>query len=303
MSDLTLRRPLVPTFTSSAIVTPAFLVCSALLAAAVEHEISFILYPGLGHAKARLVGAVVGGILFGSLGGLALLLPRKSVAVLALALGCVLAASLAGGLVMPADAMPITVRFGKAALITMPLMVAVLLVLQAGTDPRRANIRPVVAAIMSEWSWAVLVAATLAGTAWYVLASHRILFWDSVGYWNTSDLLAGLVRRGRWQEWIGNVLGSLGDEYSLIPAIGPSLLMAAVGGKSLLSYQSAVDLFYLAPALLAVGAMGLALARILTPALGLLDLRERIRLTALGAVAVALLLPHFLQVFLKYNML
>ncbi len=303
MTNLRLRRPLVKTVAASAIVTLAFLASAAVLAAAVEHEISFVLYAGVGHAMARLVGAAVGAVLLGSLGGLALLLPRRATAVLAIALGCVLAASLAGDVLMARGATPLTVRFGRAALIAMPLTLVALLVLQAGTEARRANVLAVVKAIVSDWCWLVLLAGTLAATAIYVLASHRILFWDSVGYWNTTDVLADLIRQGRWQELVRDVLQSVGDEYSLIPAVIPSLLTAPLGGKSLLGYQLAVATCYLVPALLAVGALGLALARIMTPGMDSLPWRERIQLTTLGAVAVVLLLPHFLQVFLKYNML
>jgi hypothetical protein len=294
---------LAKTVATSATVTPAFLACAAVLAAAVEHEISFTLYAGLGHTMAKIVGAVVGAVLLGSLGGLALLLPRRAITVLAITLGCVLAASLAGGALMAAGATPLSVRFGIAALIVMPFALVVLLALQAGVDARRATVVAVVKAIVSDWCWLVLLAGTLAATAIYVLASHRILFWDSVGYWNTTDVLADLIRQGRWHEWVRDVIKSVGDEYSLIPAVVPSLLTAPLGGQSLLGYQLAVAACYLVPALLAVGALGLALARMMTPRMDSLSSRERIQLTTLGAVAAVLLLPHFLQVFLKYNML
>jgi hypothetical protein len=303
MNNLTLQRPLVRTVPTSGIVTSAFLASAAVLAAAVEHAISFALSPGLGHSMGRLVGVGVGAVLLGSLGGLTLLLPRRAIAVLEIALGCVLAVSLAGGILLAPGAMPLTIRFGRAALIATPLTFVALLALQAGIETHRAEVLVIVKAIVSEWCWLVLLASTLAATAIYVLASHRILFWDFAWYWNTTDGLADLIRQGKWQEWVRDVFQSVGDEYSLIPAVIPSLVTAPLDGKSLLGYQLAVAAFYLIPALLAVGALGLALARIMTPGMDSLLWPERVQLTTLGALAATLLLPHFVQVFLKYNML
>jgi hypothetical protein len=294
---------LVRTVATSAIVASAFLACAAVLALGVEREISFALSAGLGLAMARLVGVAVGGLILGSLGGLALLLPRRAIAVLSIALGCVLAVSLACGIFMASGTMPLSVGYGRGALVAMPLTLAALLVLQAGIEARRANVLAFVHAVVSDWCWLELLAGTLAATAIYVLASHRILFWDYVAYWNATKELADLIRQGKWQEWVGDVLQSVGDERSLIPEVIPSLLTATLGGKSLLGYQLAVAMCYLVPGLLAVGALGLALARIMTSRMDSLPWRERMQLTTLGAVAVALLLPHFLQVFLRYNML
>ena len=281
----------------------ALLAGAMVLAVALAHAVSFTLGASVERAVAQLVGAAVGSALLGSLGVLALLLPRRTVIVLAIALGCVLAASLAGAVFIGYGTTPRMVRFGEAAWVAMPLVLLALLALQAGVEAHRADVLRALGAVASDWGWLVLLAGTLAATAIYVEASRRILFWDWAFYWSKVDTLADLVRQGQWRLFAQIVVHSVGDDLSLIPAALPGLVMAPLPGNFLLGYVISVVACYLVPALLAVGALGFALACTVTPAMDELPWRDRIGLTTLGAVAALLLLPHFLQVVLRFNML
>jgi hypothetical protein len=294
-----IRRLSVGTAATSAIVWLALLAGAVVFSAAAAHAVSFVLGAGVGRLATRLVGAAVGAALLGSLGVLALLLPRRAIIVLGIALGCVLAASLACAVLLAPAATPRTVRFGWAALDAMTL---VLLALLAAVEARRADVLRVLGVVTSDWRWLVLLAGTLAATAIYVEASRRILFWDFAYYWSRTDALADLIRQGQWWPFALEVVRSIGEDYSDIPAALPGLLIAPLPGKFLLGYVLAVAACYLVPALLAVGALGLALARRVTPGMDALPWRERVGLITLGAVAALLLLPHFLQVLLKFNM-
>ena len=287
----------------SAVIRWALLAGGSVLAAAVAHTVRFWLGAGLGQADARLIGAAVGASVLGSFGVLALLLPRRAIAIITTALGFVLAVSLAAAVLIAPDAIPRTVRFGQAALAILPLVLLALLTLEAGLETRRTDLLGVLGAIASDWGWLVLLAGTLAAAAIYVEASNRILFWDWAFYWLRTDALADLIRHGQWSIFARNVNYSLGDDYSLVSSALPSLLVAPFPAKFLLSYVVSVAACYLVPALLAVGALGLALARTVTPGMDALAWRDRVGLATLGAVAVLLLLPHFLQVVLKFNML
>src|SRR5262249_43163551 len=155
-------------------------------------------------------------------------------------------------------------------------------------------------ALTSNWGWLMLLAGTLATTAIYVEASRRILYWDNLNYWSKTEALADLIRGGQWWQFLHAVVDSIGNDYSLIPAVLPSVLIAPLPSKFLLGYKFSVAAVYLVPALLAVGVLGLTLARAVSPSMGVLTWRERIELATLGAVAAVLLLPHFLQVFLNF---
>ena len=144
-----------------------------------------------------------------------------------------------------------------------------------------------------------LVACVLAGVAAYTLASHRILFWDSLNYWEKTRAVAAVARDGlTWGKFV-KLLLSAGDEYSMIPAILPGLIGGAAHDSGLLSYMLAVGLLYVAPTLLALGALGLALAGGLDARLRGLALSHRITLAALGGLAAVALLPRFLEPLLR----
>ena len=146
-----------------------------------------------------------------------------------------------------------------------------------------------------------LLVCLVGAATFYVGASRRILFWDWSFYWSMTDMSADLVRHAQWQTFLSNVALKVGDEYSLVPSVLPSLLMALFRGGSLLRYVVSVTVCYAAPALLAVGALGFALACTLTPAMDQVPRHERLGLITLGAFAALLLLPHFFQVVLRFK--
>ena len=273
-----------------------------MLATALTHAVVFMLGGGVEQATARLVGMAVGATLLGSLGILAFLLPHRNVVVLAIALYCVLAGSIAGGVFFEPGSIALIVRTGQASLVVMPLAVLTLLTLRAA-EAYRTGVAGTLEAVVPSAGQVMLLVCMAAAAALYVWASRRILFWDWSFYWSRTDALADLVRHAQWQIFVNEVALSVGDEYSLVPSALPSLLMALLPGGSLLRYAVSVTACYLVPTLLAVGALGFALACTLTPAIDQLPRRERLGLIALGAFAALLLLPHFLQVVLRYNML
>ena len=280
----------------------ALLAGAVVLAAALTHAVIFVLGGGLEQGTARLVGTALGATLFGSLGVLAFLLPSRNVVVLAVTIYCVLAGSIAGGVIFEPGNIALIVRMGEASLVAMPLAVLTLLWLRAA-EAYRTDVLGALKADVPSASQVMLLVCMVAAAALYVEASRRILFWDWGLYWSATDSLANLVRAGQWQRFVSDIALSAGDEYSLIPSALPSLLMALLPGGSLLRYVVSVTVCYLVPALLAVGALGFALACTATPTIDQLPRRKRIGLITLGAFAALLLLPHFLQVVLRYNML
>lgn len=167
---------------------------------------------------------------------------------------------------------------------------------------RRADVRDCLAALAGTSGWLAFLAGMLALTAIYVEASHRLLFWDQLNYWDKTATVAGLVRGGLSWGGFRALLLTAGDEYSMVPAILPGLLTGALRDTGLLAYLLAVALFYVVPALLALGALGFALAGGLDPGLRAAPWKERVALATLGALAAVALLPHFLEVFLHHVM-
>src|SRR5258705_1269785 len=135
-----IRRLSVVIAGTPAVIRWALLAGGGTLAAAAAHAVPFSLGAGLGQTDARLIGAAVGALLLGSFGLLALLLPRRAIPMIATALGFVLAVSLAAAVLVSPEAIPRTVRFGRAALDTLPLVLLTLLVLQAGLETRRTEL-------------------------------------------------------------------------------------------------------------------------------------------------------------------
>ena len=110
-------------------------------------------------------------------------------------------------------------------------------------------------AVMVNWSWLILLGAILAGTAIYVEASQRILFWDPTRYWNATDEVAQLFRNGfGWPNFL-NLMRTAGDEYSMIPALIPGLLTVPLPAQFLLGYILAVCACYIVPALFAMAVL------------------------------------------------
>ena len=280
----------------------ALLAGAVVLATVKERTISLPLEAGVGQAGG-MVGAAVGTTLFVSLGLIGLLLPLRALIPITVAVGSVVvAAVVAAGCVAPDNTSGI-VRFSEAAMVAMPVALLTLLALQVAAEARRGNVRSVLRAVTFNWGWLVLLTGMLTTTAIYVRASRRILFWDYAYYWSLVDAQSSVIRQGQWWRFARDVVYSVGDPYSLVPAALPALVVAPLPGHSLLGYALAVTACYLVPALLAVGVLGLALARTGASGMDELSWQEGVRLSTLGAVAVLLLLPHFLQVVLRFNML
>jgi hypothetical protein len=278
------------------------LLAVASVATGVGYAIVHAIYIAGGAASlARAVGLAMAGVVFGSLTVLIALLPTTDGRVLGMvAAGVSVAAMLTTALVRPA-AMPARALFGDATALS---LVAILLALPATRV--LAAVRPAInwrRAAADGWPICALLAVLMAVTALYVEASQRILFWDPMVYWTWTDYVAEMVRQGRIGAMIAQVIASAGNEYSLIPAVLPGILIAPVPGRFLLGYMLAIAFAYVVPAILAIGALGLVLARSLATGAAPLPWRERIKLAALGGLAAILLLPHFLQVFLRFVML
>jgi hypothetical protein len=215
----------------------------------------------LGAATAALAwrlsphGAVVAPLGLGALAGAAALglaataetrdLPRLALAFGVAAL--VLAAAAASGI--PADRLE--PAFGLAALGLFGWAVWGL----AREAPARAR---------AGWLLAlgVMTAAVIgAYNVYYVLASQDLMIADFMFYRKVSIAVATLMRSFQFPALILDLAGSMKEDYSWAPALGPGLVLGVGGPLSRVAYQAGIVACYAAPAVVALALLARGLAR------------------------------------------
>ena len=273
------------------------LVCGLVFASGVDATVRL-------SANAEIAAFVVAAVFLASIMLLAALLPRSMLrSLFALFLAIAVLATAASARYPPTASLSRLALFGDAVLRLTALTLLGLALFQTVFVRRAAVESAFQTAVMVNWSWLTLLGAILAGTAIYVEASHRILFWDPTRYWNATDEVAQLFRNGfGWANFL-NLMRTAGDEYSMIPALIPGLLTVPLPAQFLLGYILAVCACYVVPALFAMAVLGFMLARAVAPDIATLRWTGRIDLITLGAVALVALLPWFVQIFLEFALL
>ena len=118
--------------------------------------------------------------------------------------------------------------------------------------------------------WALaLVAALAAGlalyNAYYVVASRDLMIADFMFYRKLSIFVASLVDSGRWPSLLLDLVASMKEDYSWVPALAPGLVLALSAPLSRVAYQAAILIFYAVPALIAMAWLARELARLAGP--------------------------------------
>jgi hypothetical protein len=89
----------------------------------------------------------------------------------------------------------------------------------------------------------------------YIVASQDIMFWDFMHYREMSMLVASILDQDKGIALLKLFVNSLKDEYSLLPALTPGLVLAATSPMSRAWYEASLVLFYAAPAYIALGVL------------------------------------------------
>jgi hypothetical protein len=114
------------------------------------------------------------------------------------------------------------------------------------------------------WWLCAAVASVAIGAnilVWAFVRRERTLHsWDALQYWNLAAELSGALRRDPLLA-LGQVLGSLRtDDYNLLPALPPALLMTVLG-TSRLTYLLCLTNLYVLPAILCMALLARRIAR------------------------------------------
>jgi hypothetical protein len=100
---------------------------------------------------------------------------------------------------------------------------------------------------------------------YYVTTSRDLMFWDFMHYRVMSMLVASVLDQGQFVALLKLFAVSSKDEYSLLPALGPGLVLEATSPLSRGCYQAAIVAFYAAPAYVALGVLARDIARRVGP--------------------------------------
>ncbi len=107
---------------------------------------------------------------------------------------------------------------------------------------------------------ALLIAALGFYFVTYVVASRDLMIADFITYRQVSIAVATLIDAGRWPQLIAALVASMKEDYSWAPALAPGAVMA-FAPLSRVAYETAIVVFYAAPAILALGVLARDLAR------------------------------------------
>lgn len=112
----------------------------------------------------------------------------------------------------------------------------------------------------SEWidvrpTWlaagALLICALLLAY-WIQSRTSYVFFWDFRNYWEKTETLHALMSQGKWREAMAAFTYSYTGNYSMLPAVGPSMFALLAGTSTRTVYALAVTALYAVPAYLMV---------------------------------------------------
>lgn len=113
-------------------------------------------------------------------------------------------------------------------------------------------------------NWAIgvgLVAILALYSLYYVATSHDLMFGDFMYRRAEAIILASILDQGQLVVVLRLFVNSMKEEYSLLPALAPGLVLAATSPLSRAWYQGAVIVLYAAPAYAALGILARDLAQ------------------------------------------
>jgi hypothetical protein len=112
------------------------------------------------------------------------------------------------------------------------------------------------------WLGAFLLIALLSlYCIYYVTVSRDLMFGDFMYRRVEAIIVASMLDKGQFVALVRLFVNSMKDEYSLLPALGPGIVLAATSPASRALYEGALIVLYAAPAYFALGVLARDLAR------------------------------------------
>jgi hypothetical protein len=110
-----------------------------------------------------------------------------------------------------------------------------------------------------------LVAALSLFCIYYIATSQDLMFGDFMYRRVEAVIIAAIIDAGQFATLAKAFVGSMKDEYSLLPALAPGVALSVALPLSRAWYQAAIIVFYAAPAYFALGVLARDLARRANP--------------------------------------
>jgi hypothetical protein len=119
---------------------------------------------------------------------------------------------------------------------------------------------------LANWVVGLVLMATIAFyCVYYVAISRGLMFGDFMYRRIEAIIVASIIDQGQLVALVRLFIGSMKDEYSLLPVLGPGAALAATAPLSRACYTGAIIALYAAPAYFALGILARDLARRASP--------------------------------------
>lgn len=104
--------------------------------------------------------------------------------------------------------------------------------------------------------WLLLLALLWGGSLWVHARTEYIYFWDYRNYWEKTELVYSWMKHGEWRTLWSAMASSMGDSYTLVPAIPLALLSLIRGSVERTEFVQHVVVAFAFPAILATASLG-----------------------------------------------
>lgn len=104
--------------------------------------------------------------------------------------------------------------------------------------------------------WLLLLALLWVGSLWVHAHTEYIYFWDYRNYWEKTDLVYSWMKNGEWRTLWSAMASSMGDSYTLVPAIPLAFLSLIRGSVERTDFVQYVVMAFAFPAVLATASLG-----------------------------------------------
>lgn len=143
----------------------------------------------------------------------------------------------------------------EAVLLGMTLFVVLVSLSAAGARllhaiGKKPSLRPVTI------GWLLLLGLLWGGSLWVHAHTEYIYFWDYRNYWEKTELVYLWMKNGDWRALWSAVASSMGDSYTLVPAIPLALLSLIRGSVERTEFVQHIVLAFAFPAVLASASLG-----------------------------------------------
>jgi hypothetical protein len=141
---------------------------------------------------------------------------------------------------------------------------------------------------LSDWAIGLSLMAALAiYCVYYIAISRDLMFGDFVYRRIEAIIIASIIDQGQFVGLLKLFVGSMKDEYSLLPTLFPGAVLAVTAPLSRACYTGAIIALYAAPAYFALGLLARDLARRANPSRSAAISRPAVMALAICAVFVS----------------